>query len=81
MSFIGDFTLHICICQGRSLAIQRVGSLCTNSGPSLNMHALADWIAKLVQILYCIMINMCEICSASIAIDQADCSNRPFCTF
>ena len=27
------------------------------------MHALADWIAELVQILYCIKINICKICS------------------
>ena len=33
------------------------------------MHALADRIAKLVQILYCIKIEICSI------IDQADCNS------
>ena len=30
------------------------------------MHALADWIAKLVQILYCITVDICIICSISL---------------
>ena len=34
------------------------------------MHALADWIAKLVLILYCIKIDIYIICSI---VDQADC--------
>ena len=35
------------------------------------MNALADWIAKLAQILYCISIDICIICSI---IYQADCN-------
>ena len=39
------------------------------------MHALADWIAKLVQILNCIKVNMCIVCSI---VDQAHCNSGPF---
>ena len=39
------------------------------------MYALAGWIAKFVQILYCIKIDI------SIVIEQADCNSGPFCTF
>ena len=40
------------------------------------MHALADWITKLVQILYCIKIDIFVICNT---VDQADCNSGPFC--
>ena len=50
----------------------------------MNMHALTDWVAKLVQILYCIKIDIYIIYSI---IDQADRLflyipvDVPFCTF
>ena len=55
--------------QGRSQAIRQVGSLRTKSGPlnSFYMHVLANWIAKLVQFLYCSIIY------------HADCNSGPFC--
>ena len=63
--------------QGRSQAIRQVGSLRTKSGPSNSfynnygdfktcMHVLANWIAELVQFLYCSIIYR---------------NSGPFCTF
>ena len=68
------FNLHI---QGRSQAIRRVGSLRTKNGTLLciilvileHAYALADLIAKLIQILYCIKINICISSIVDVIVD------------